>query len=174
MGKSFILKDRAGSAAGYLTEGLGVMRLRVCGAKAGMQAIILYADQTIRRVDAAPDGQEKEWTHDGKEPAGAAIISAEGEIVADSGARARAAYDAYRRKDGGAKMNLRREETAQPPDSAAEKKAVPDLRTTGRPAQSAVMPPETESLPERRWPPPPCWESAVYQQGRWIQGTSLM
>ena len=83
MGKSFILKDRSGTAAGYISTGIGVLRCRASGIREGMEAVLLYADgsHVSRLMDTA--ASEQEWKAEGGELAGGAIIGG-GEIVADT------------------------------------------------------------------------------------------
>ena len=88
MGKSFILKDRFGAAAGYISEGFGVLRCRMAGAKAGMEAVLLHTDgsctsRTMDATDAEQTWDAAEWVMTG------AAIVADGWIIADTGRQAR-------------------------------------------------------------------------------------
>ena len=106
-------------------------------------------------------GQEQTWTDGGGTLTGA-YIAADGEMLLDTGEAARQAFERARRKAAGmakarqasvaaGKSTTEQQEAAQPSGNAAGQRAAP----------------QTRSLPQRRWPPPPCWPEARYLDGRW-------
>lgn len=171
MGKSFILKDRMGMTAGYIFMGLGELRCRVSGAKAGMEAVLMDANGGCdsREMDATAD--EQIWEVPGRELGGAAIIL-NGEIIADTGVQARSSVrqmlESRKKREKEEKAQNERTETKQEISSDEENKRgqAADSRETegGRTKETAAC-----DLPQRRWPRPPCMQSAVYCEGKWVE-----
>lgn len=165
MGKSFILKNRQGSTAGYLTEGLNAIHLRVDGVQPGQNAIFFYQDGTTSRTELEMDVREQACPHDGKALLGAVVVTEDGSVMADSGAQMRTMYDANRRKSSRQKEESS-EQTALPPVFMEKQSDEQDLKREIRQEAPCTA---AASFPERRWPPPPCWQGAAYKNGRWTQ-----
>lgn len=146
MGSSFVLRDRAGRPAGYVMQGMGVIRCRA-GALAQTAGLTLLCGSETAWRALTGDGQEQTWPDDGRTLTGAYVAS-EDTLVLDTGEEARRAFERDRRSIAARAAPVRR---------SAE---------TERPA-AAERPVQTRSVPQRRWPPPPCWPEARYVDGRW-------
>lgn len=160
MGSGFVLRDRGGRTAGYVMQGMGVVRCRASQLAQPAQLVLLRAGEAEERLMPA-GGQEQTWTDGGGALTGA-YIAADGEMLLDTGEAARQAFERARRKAAGmakarqaagaaGKSTTEQQEAAQPSGDAAGQRAAP----------------QTRCLPQRRWPPPPCWPEARYLDGRW-------
>lgn len=152
MGRSFVLKDKMGTAVGYLTQGLGAIRCRCMGAKEGMRAIILNNEDQLMEYKMNPVCTEQEWKDEDKIIEGAAIVFGE-EIVADTGETLR------RRIENRLRMNAC--------DQDFSEGAELYKRHEKKNAEREWTRKEAGSFPQRRWPPPPCMKGAVYRIGMW-------
>jgi len=179
MGRSFILKDRLGTAVGYVSQGLGVLRCRLSEARPDMEIVLMYADGTEEKRAIDPSGAEQVWEEEDKEISGAVILAGE-RIAADTGVEVRRRYD-------GMTISARRQK--QEKAEAVRKRYSGVDGGSTHTAQSRKMPPadereegaangimekaDTSVFPERRWPPSPCWQTSVYRSGRWMEDEQL-
>lgn len=143
MGRSFVLKDTSGHPGGYLMQG---MREICCRADApAQQAVLLFEDGTTAEFELS-GGQEARWMCKGRLLCGG-FVCADGHLLLATGDEARSAFLRWLTP-----ASASREEREEPPAPAAEQ--------TG-----AIR--EARTWPQRRWPPPPCWPTSQYMQGRW-------
>jgi len=162
VGKSFVLKDGMGRPAGYLTQGLSAIKCRALDMKEVMKAVLLYDDGSFSERAIEPGLTEREWQNETKAVIGVVILRGE-EIAADSGQEARRRYEQTRSKKAKDTKNTKNlSGAADPPLEQEEEKTERIEEINAGSAREAI-------LPERRWPPPPCWKEAVYRMGAWSQ-----
>ena len=159
MGGSFVLKDASGRAVGYVMQGTDAVRCRVGSAQGELNIHLFFDDGSCEARVLEP---QKEQRFDGtKRRLTGAAVSADTMLLADTGEAARAAFERERMQQQAAQRGqdhpVRRPQSA-PPDRTEEARTAPrEIRQT----QTAY------SLPQRRWPPPPCMPQAIYRNGRW-------
>lgn len=163
MGKNLILKDLSGVPAGYLFQGIRSLRCRVSQDGMGVELILFYADGKHQtREIAAADG-EVEWEEAGGMLDGAVMVKG-GVILAASDAPARERF-----------KRLQLDVWTKAKEEHAPMKRTEKAYSFKEPAEEEEKKQEKQEqegdahFPERRWPPPPCWQSAVYDQGIWTQ-----
>lgn len=147
MGKSFVLRDGAGKAIGYMQQAGDTLR---CGFRADeklvyMDLYVVDADQVITENSLNPNKCEHEWYVGGKAIAGGCLVT-DRRILADTGTEAKAIIRRY--------LMRRNEPQYHREDSENESKAETALR-------------EAIKHPERRWPPNPCCVNSTYKEGSW-------
>jgi len=163
MGKSFILKDRTGTPSGYLLQGIRTLRCRISGAEEGMKAVLFYADgKHSERQITTLDG-EIEWEEPNAFIDGVVIIKDDA-IVADSGVQAKRRFES---------MQIKANRGEEQGNAAALSVGKPEESLLSASMDGNEKKPEKRekewerSLSERRWPRPPCLQTAVYDHGAW-------
>lgn len=163
MGKSFVFKTPGGRLVGFLQQNQGMIR---CKAEAEAGTVLTLIDETggLRTHTLNGDGVEQAWTDEGGTLVGAYALSEE-RLLFDSGAKAhQAALTALTRRE-------KQKNAVSKPDSDREPRRVgstappPSALRQEKYADGAAR-----EWPQRRWPPPPCWQQAQYQQGKWMEG----
>lgn len=178
MGGSFVLRDRGGRPAGYVMQGMGVVRCRAGALAQPGQLVLLRAGETECRPMPA-DGQEQVWPDRGGALMGAYIAS-DGALLLDTGEAARQAFERARCRTPDAKTMLtsmtaqaemgtadQPKETARPSQERAQESKEASVTSKEAAVTSKEAMPQRRSLPQRRWPPPPCWQEARYIDGQW-------
>ena len=177
MSSGFVLRDRAGHPAGYVMQGRGVVSCRACQLAQPAQLVLMRGNEEESRPMPA-DGREQTWP-DGGEPLTGAYIAADGVLLLDTGEAARLAFERASRRAAGAsaararhqEMIGRAEKSAAEQETAqAPKETIPASTGAAQPSTEAARQtasPQMRSLPQRRWPPPPCWPEARYADGHW-------
>ncbi len=152
MGKSFVLRDSAGTAVGCLMQGMDALHLSFRGGRESDEIALLTGDGTWkkRRVGQQTDGGG--WLLEMCDAAGALMLR-DGEIMADSGTEMRLRFVTEKRNTVSVKQTAR--QTVQETAVKRQERAAP-RENDGQ-----------AGLPERRWPPPPCFEAASYCEGKW-------
>lgn len=146
---SLLLRDAQERIVGYVLTDGAQLCIRVSGA--GQSAIATISDGTRNKttVSVCCDGREEHmpWQSD-RNVAGVSIWQ-EGRMVAAGGELPK---DANPTKDNLSKKEeqMRKKGDAIHVYKKEEKRAVPSLR----------------------WPPPPCWQTARYSCGDWIEDDS--
>lgn len=191
MGKSFILKGQRGGTAGFLQQGGGVLRCKArCDEQKRGKLTLCFEEGDSRELELELDGSESEWPDDGRRRIVCAYVSAEEELLLATDERGKRAFERDRNRARREAMRLsepprenparRRDhppERSQPntyeevtarTDHAKEEKDAGSETVTVRstPQQSATW--ASRTLPEGRWPPPPCQPTARYQNGKWV------
>ena len=162
MGKSLVLKDERNRPGGYvIATGRGaICRAQVDGP---WQLMLLFAGGARKTYEMAGNA-EQELPRETGEICGACVIGGDTVLLAsDERARMEAAFLQMT-------CSQRKEKTQQTETAAPAKET--ERSDTLQDAQSKpdVRPEGEMQLPMRRWPPPPCWESAVYIRGCWQEG----
>lgn len=146
MAKSHVFKDQSGSAAGYLLQAGGKIRIR---ASSGGDATLLFDDGTTQVHGLCGSRDESVFPDAGKTLIGA-YVQADGVLQMYTDERAKTAHAENEKS-----VQHRVKETASGQPAS-------DMQTVERvaPEEKHVL------LPQPRWPPPLCWE-AEYVQGEW-------
>lgn len=156
---NFVLRSGNGALAGYLMQDKGELRLRAQGiSEGGAVLVLMQKDGREREQRLLATGEEQIWPDPGIGLLGAYALQGE-KLLFCTGPEAKAAC-------------LSRMASAQrqkkPARKTAQAKDVP--KTAWREEPDATREAFGRShLPERRWPPPPCWPQARYEGGRWRQ-----
>lgn len=159
MGKRFVLKDASGRPAGYVIADGADICCRVSGDGQGdARLIALFEDGERRAYALAPGGAEQRFPCGDGALCGGYVEAADRLLLATD-ARAREAF---------ARSPMRRR--AQP--AAQARSDLTDAREQAMPprpdeTQQPDATARTDVMPQRRWPPPPCWPQARYAHGRW-------
>jgi len=165
MRRSFVFKDKMGGTAGYLTQGLDAICCRVRDVESDAVAVLMYKDGRISRKELLPHGAESRWDSTEGDLAGAVIVSGDG-ITADTGGQARKLYEEIRRREH---TESRRSREGKRTERSAEEEAsrIEHAAQEGGTDRESGRRLEEYAFPQPRWPPPPCWNGAVYRAGRW-------
>ena len=159
MGKSFILKDRSGTAVGYFQQGIHSVRCRLSSEEEGTEIILFYVGGKHNSRLIEETGKEMEW----KEADGIVeevVISRDGVIIAASSPQARLQFE---RMYSTVQTNKKRDNpSVLPVEETHESQQIEEENKSKETA-------EKNRMPERRWPRPPCWQEAVYRQGMWTE-----
>ena len=147
MAKSHVLKDKAGRAAGYIMQLGGQIRCRVSLSQQA-QAVLLYADGTTDAHSLNAGREESVFPDMEKTLVGAYVFSGSELLLYTDEMAKNTFLQAVQSK------RQQHEQKAQPKPIV---QTVPPEKTTW---------PKPEALPQRRWPPPACWD-AEYVQGAW-------
>lgn len=158
MGKSYVLKGLSGKLGGYVMQGSGVLRVRFTpGIDHPVRVTALYEGGRTAAFEGTFGGEEMERPDGGGALAGA-YVTAGGALLLHTGEAARAAF-AHSREAADDRPAAR----AAPQQQRTQ--GEPRRETEPRSAQDSRA--EEETLPQRRWPPPPCMPAARYVGGRW-------
>ena len=147
MGKSFVLRNEAERAVGYIQQVGNMLRCGIhatCG-EAPFDLYLLDAsgEVTVKRMDDTHN--ENEWRAESAVISGGCLVK-DGRILADTGGQARIRVRQLLQKSTAASIF--------PKAPADQEKREPPR---------AKLP----LHPERRWPPNPCNTGAVYRDGAW-------
>ena len=191
MGKSFILKEQRGGAAGFLQQGGGVLRCKArCDEVKRGKLTLCFEEGDCRELELELDGSESEWPDDGRHRITCAYVSAEDELLLSTDDRGKQAFERERNRARREAMRLsdpprknpadgkdrRTEETAQGPlkkETFRAEHAKKEGNTGSETVYARSMTQQNisqvcRSLPEGRWPPPPCRPTARYHKGEWM------
>ena len=176
-----------GESAGFLQQAGRTLRCKAHANGSQARLVIRYADGSVEEQTMALDGREHEWPCAADRAITCAYVTQDGKLllVTDEGARRAFEMDRVKaqrrsRAESASRQSLdarertsearpeQRKRAANPPEEDAEPQRNPDSGQTRQNAQasSGEMP---HALPQRRWPPPPCWPGARYVSGRWTQ-----
>ena len=153
MGRSILLKDKKGRILGYVIYDGQYGRVKITGASGACLLILL--DEHGRRMmyPVRDDGMEECFACD-HEPLYAAVLNESGKFLLSDGQREireewmeRASVQLFGCDD---EARSGRDEDDEDMEEREERKEK-----------------EERPTPERRWPPPPCMQNAVYEDGRW-------
>lgn len=152
MGSSFIFRNEEGRQVGYVRRGLSGVQCRLSEANA--QVILLYEGATTVEQEMEQAGKEYVWLDEKRELIGAVALCM-GRIIADTGEAARRTYlSRVKRQEKNMESDAAKpREERMPEDKENEKSDERFLNIDGW---------------ERRWPPSPCMDKAIYRQGKWI------
>ena len=159
MGKSMVLKDEKNRPCGYLMASGGEW---ICCAKqeTPSQAVLFFEDGTQQSFELT-GAAEQRLPCGQKGIAGCCVVCASTVLVSDDAARCAYERNLMRSKKQPKQEDIRKSETEA--QTTEEKRA-----ETG---QDEYIP--GSELAQRRWPPPPCWERARYQRGRWQETETI-
>lgn len=154
MGKSAVLKDLTGRPSGYIRLGDGNVLLRAA-LNAPAQLAIVYSDGSQSEYALSGDTAEQRIACDDKTVCGCYVFQGDVLLLLSDPAMRRA----FERR---ALMQRKRDEPdlddQREKDNAHAEKNVPEQKEIRE---------RDEGFAQRRWPPPPCWDSARYRRGVW-------
>lgn len=160
MGKSFVLKDTAGHPRGYLLQQSGKICCRASLGALQARLVMLFEDGTQMQHEMQSDGTETSWPCDARKLCGG-YACAENRLLLFSDEEARRAFERARIRQK-AVRTAAEEDGYEPKEEQSSKEPAPAPQETA--AGEATI---EERLPQRRWPPPPCWPTARYVHGSW-------
>lgn len=153
MGKSMVLKDLSGHAAGYVRVS---DREALCGVRLNgdAQLALVLADGSSQVFDLQTGAAEQRFSCERKAFTGYYVFRGK-ELLLISGENMRDAFarDQLLRRKEASSTAARTEDVRKPAQQEIEAEA-PKLR-------------RQPDFPQRRWPPPPCWDEAQYIEGSW-------
>jgi len=159
MGNSVILKDTSGLPAGYAMAAGNEIECRV-KLDAPAEIMLIFSDGTCA-VHEVCGGAEQRFESGGKKMIGCCVFRAETVLLcSDEMARCTVQGRLSWRRDDKRKKTEYRKESGQ-------------NTQTGEQICAAVPLAKSNSLPEQRWPPSPCWDTACYKEGRWQESERL-
>ena len=154
MGKSLVLKDERNRPSGYvIASGQEVLcRAEIDGA---WQLMLLFADGTRQSHKLTGRAEKRLPSGTGELCGGGAICEGCVLLASDEAARITCA------------LHMNRQKTPLP--RAAEASALEVSESSKQDNQTQILdrPGVNGVFAQRRWPPPPGWESARYLHGRW-------
>ena len=150
MGKSAVLKDLSNHVAGYVVlSGENVL----CRVQLSVpsELAVVFSDGTSREYALSADKMEQRFPCKEKNMCGCYVFQNK-ELLLISDERMRSAFERHSAC------------------TEAPCKTAPDCEPVNSPSIDA-LPEENEkskrAFAQRRWPPPPCWETACYRNGCW-------
>lgn len=163
MGKCMVLKGKSGQAMGYVQQVQGQIRCRVNSSASLTEGTLWLFQKGGQCCEASVlcDGIEREWPVPQGEWVAACLCEKERRL-ADTGDEAVVLYrkETERRKKAQRKSAKPSGEPPQP---------IPTAEECSDPAEASAF-----DWPQRRWPPPPCWEKAKYKGGEWVEEERVM
>ena len=165
MRRSMVLKDEKNRPSGYLLASNGEV---VCKAKiTGQARAVLFFEDGTQQSFELPDTSEQRISCPDRQITGCCVVCGSAVLASDDVARCTYASSLMRRE----------QITVYCTDCAAEEKEAEKeseetvLKTEHREMDRKLIQNEDNAREgiwqQRRWPPPPCWEGACYQMGRW-------
>ena len=168
MGKSYVLRNEQGKPVGYLAQGLHAICCRIAAAEAD-EVVVFFQDGSHRRRRVEHACEEMEWREENCAAEGAVALE-RGRVSAATGEEARRKWSEMEYRKKARKTKEENEHSNTESDEPENKRQVEQTkreeieeRGAGIHAQNAC------ALPQRRWPPPPCWKMAVYSHGAWTE-----
>ena len=154
MGKSVVLKDLTRRLAGYVYAGKSGVSCRM-PLDTPAQLIVLFSDGKQKEYTVDAGGTEQHFDGECGMMSGCYVFCRD-ELLLFSDETMRAAFE--KRRLSSASEENRNHVPAQRHEgeqlkSQPEKNKGPSARES--------------TFPQRRWPPPPCWDTAQYRQGSW-------
>ena len=185
------MRGQRGETAGFLQQGGGILRCKArCDGIKRAKLTLCFEEGVCRELELELDGNESEWPDDGWHKIVCAYVSAEGELLLATDERGRQAFERDRNRARREAIRLSdsiSEKTARGREQNAQGKACDtDERenTCAEHVKRAQIPADetvktcnavrqndaqtSRTLPEGRWPPPPCRPEARYQMGKWV------
>ena len=156
MGNSFLLKDAAGRVCGYLIARSGEICCRI-QEPASQSILQLCAEGKKTAFRLEESAAEQQFSFPGGRIAGAQVYAGGKLILATDWEMAPA------RPDEGVKAA----QTESTPRAEGGAQIAPALSPADAEAPPVCGKSWECSLPQRRWPPPPCWPGAKYAHGAW-------
>lgn len=150
--KNFVLKDRDGRMGGYLQLHRGTVRCRLMDA--GIEAELMLFGPQNRSLHIEPGGREQCFSYAGEQISGAVV--ADGEWLCLSTDEA-SVYEFERTQQ------QKRRRTGKQTGLAEQRTEQLEAEHPAHDAHDCHEKP----WPQRRWPRPVCWPSAVYDHGQW-------
>lgn len=151
MGNHAIFKDSSGRIGGYvISEGNEI----VCRANLNepAQLLMLFSDGTSA-IHAIRGNTEQRFESNGKQMIGCCVLRQEKILLLTDESLRCAVYAQLPLRSSGHGHESGRNHDAD--QGRNEKRLIMDSAEKQR------------SLPQRRWPPPPCWHLACYRDGIW-------
>ena len=171
MGKSVVLKDLEHRPQGYVRADCDSV---ICRAKldAPAQLAVLLLNGEIRQY--AIDGpQEQQFSCDGAQLSGC-FVHREETLLLVSDETMQEEFTRHRlrlHKKAETKPALRLGEQKENGQTEKQEEKTKERQEEWKMELSSIGNREKE-LPQRRWPPPPCWETACYRDGCWQERAS--
>ena len=164
MGKSVVLKDLEHRPQGYVRADCDSVICRV-KLDAPAQLAVLLISGEIRQYTIA-GSQEQRFSCDGTQLRGC-FVHREGRLLLISDETMQGEFARYAlRRQKEANLILQPDqskENRQTEKKEEKKKEFPEERKIELPSKEDIE----KALLQRRWPPPPCWETACYRDGCW-------
>lgn len=154
MVKSYMMKDASGKTAGYIQPVQDRVRYRVMKDSGGTadEIWLLFEDGTYLKRALNGSGEECECPLEGKKIRGGCVTCG-GVCYAATNREARRWLD----------VKLKQEVRA----ACAHEEEPKPRETAEAPAKESPKREKWYEMPQRRWPPPPCWQYSCYKNGRW-------
>ena len=173
MGKSFVLRNEHGDPVGYLMQGMHAVRCRV-RAMETEEIIVFLQDGSHESRRIEHPGEELEWREEKSTVVGAVTLE-NGRISAVTGEDARWKWSQMeqmkRAREANAEEQTRaisaEQEKARRKEEAKSCEKAEEKAEEKTEEKAAAGEKNTCLWPQRRWPPPPCWRTAVYCHGVW-------
>lgn len=169
MGKSFVLRNEHGDPVGYLTQGMHAVRCRVSTMET--EEIIVFlrdGSHESRRIEYP--GEELEWREEKSAVVGAVTLE-NGRMSAVTGEDARWKWSQmeYMKRAREANAEERTRPISAEQEKARRKEEAKSCEKAEEKTEEKAAAGEKNTClwPQRRWPPPPCWRTAVYCHGVW-------
>ena len=155
MGKSMLLKDEKNRPGGYVIAS-GTQITWRAQTDAPAQMINYFADGTQYLCNLI--GGKEQSIDNNAEMTGCCVVCRE-QVILSSDEKTRSAFlRQSTQKAHGEEQKSEKKEREEKPVS-------PHLCSQENTQKKAAE--KTTALPQRRWPPPPCWEDACYLNGCW-------
>jgi len=152
VGKSAVLKDLFNHVAGYVVlSGESVLCRAQLNAPATLN--IVFSDGTHGEYDLDAHGKEQRFSCEEKNMRGCYVFQKEELCLISDEAMRRAFEEQIRRSCA---VDLRK----RMPEREMEDLLLPEAQAQGNLESE-------RTLPQRRWPPPPCWDGICYRNGCW-------
>ncbi len=162
MGTSMVLKDSGGRLGGYLYLENGQLGCRMNGEIRGERLTALFGDGREASFDLENSGAEQRFPC-GETTLKGGWVSQGDRLLLASGAEAAQAWERKR-----ILQRPKRPQTPREARKAEPGEPIPAAQPSEVMEQEKASAPSTrEPMPQRRWPPPPCWPQAQYACGRW-------
>ena len=171
MGKYLLLKDSAHTPRGYLRETKEGVACRAPLSKPS-RAVLLFSGGEQAQFDLCAGGDEQMLFCDGKNMSGGYVVST-GTLLFATDDAARRAFETDLIKEKACSERISSEKNSAETDMGGlhmrvhEEKKRHEPETDGLKTDEGEAKEEEKAWPDRRWPPPPCWDTAVYRQGSW-------
>ena len=151
--KTFVLKDMAGSVAGYVRADHAGIYCRIwLNAPSSLAVVLTDGTQAEYALDAGTG--EQFMSGDGELINGCYVFREESLILISDESMCMAFERHVRRKERKGHMERNTGDSQTKPSETLSRNMIAVCK-------------ETRSFPQRRWPPPPCWDEARYCQGSW-------
>ena len=166
MGKSTVLKDGSGRAAGYVMTGEAELLCRA-DLDAPAMLVMIYADGSRQEYPLAACKGEQRCFFAQKAWSGCYVFR-DNVLLLVSCAHMRGEFERELLRRNAIHAQTDRPGAQRDAETKPEKKSAAKTEMRPETNEEKQNRERTENmLPQRRWPPPPCWDGARYRDGHW-------